>query len=413
MDNSRRNFLYATSAGASLAFINACSNQAGNNAVVTPPGNKAPANDAPDPEPEPAKLDPTDNRGTLIGPGGRRNSEGQPEYWVRMADLDSMEQYVSGEAQPPAILIGFQGHGIMPHPVQRTRAAVFQKWGPGGCEIDFNTREKIRDIIPTPGREFYGHGAWSKDGKIIYAVEAEPRSEGNYAGHIVVRDADNMQVLGEFPTYGKAPHDCHILDEGKTLAITNGGGGPDSEDPGCVTFVDIESEQLIERVTIPDLQAGHLTITDKSSSGDLAIGSTPHSPPGTGADGFRKVPGGLTLRASGGSAMHVDAPKDVTSRMLGETLSLAIHDELNIVGCTSPDGNIFTFWDIKSGSHLKSFSLDKACGIALTLDKRYFVVTARTKYAVRLVRARDLQLVEEASFNLSGINGSHCLVYDL
>lgn len=411
MDQSRRKFIYAASASASLAFIAACSNVAGNNAPANtaPPGNDGAD---PTPTPEPANLDPTDRRGTLIGPGGRGKDSSDAQYWLRLADLDKIEDYVKG-AQPPLILMSFQGHGILPHPAQRTRAAVFAKWGPGGCEVDFNSMEVTRDIQPSPGREFYGHGAWSKDGKLLYAVEAEPRREGNYAGHIVVRDADNMQVLGEFPTHGVAPHDCHILDDGKTLAITNGGGGPDSEDPGCVTFVDIESHELLERIVVPTYQAGHLAITGKSSKGDLAIGNTPHSPPGTGKDGYKTVPGGLTLRASGGDALHVSEPADVRSKMLGETLSLAIHEELGITGCTNPDGDIYTFWDVKTGSFLKSFSLDKACGIALTLDKRYFVITARTRYTVQLVRAKDLQLVENATFTLSGINGSHCLVYDL
>lgn len=411
MDQSRRSFLYAASASASLAFIAACSNNSGNNAVATntaPPGNTGP-----EPTPEPAKLDPTDRRGTLIGPGGRDTPDGNAEFWLRLADLEKIEQYVRREAKPAAIMMAFQGHGILPHPVQTTRAAVFTKWGPGGCEVDFKTLQVTRDILPTPGREFYGHGAWSKDGKLLYAVEALPRKQGNYDGYIVIRDADNMQVLGEFPTHGVAPHDCHILDDGKTLAITNGGGGPGSEVPGCVTFVDIATEKLLERVTIPVYQAGHLTITGRSSQGDLAIGSTPHSPPGTGPDGYKSIPGGLTVRPSGGGAIHVSEPEDVKSRMLGETLSLAIHDEYNIVGCTNPDGNIYTFWDVKTGSFLKSFSLDKACGIALTLDKRYFVVTARTKYTVQLVRAKDLQLVEDATFTLSGINGSHCIIHDL
>jgi uncharacterized protein len=411
VDHSRRSFLYAASAWASLAFLSACTRENGSN---TPRNDgNTPDHTGPDTEPGPATLDPTDNRGTLIGPGARPGRDGEMQYWLRLADLDTVETYVSGKDQPPYILIPFMGHAVIPHPVARTRAAVFAKWGPGGCEVDLKERALLRVIEHTPGREFYGHGAWSKDGQLLYAVESEPRETGTYAGYVVVRDADDMRVLGEFPTYGKSPHDCHILDDGKTLAITNGGGGPGSSDEGCVTFVDIQSEKLLERVTIPQLMAGHLAISGGSSKGDLAVGSTPHSPPGTGPEGFKSVPGGLTLRAAGGTAATLSDPAEVTSRMLGETLSLAIHEELNIVGATNPAGDICTFWDIKSGRHLKSIGMKEVCGIALTLDGRYFVLTGRHKFAVQMVRARDLAVVEEGSFNLSGINGSHCIIYDL
>ena len=413
MDFSRRTFLISASASAAMMALGACSRDGTptNNALN---GNTAlpPANDTPEPAPGPATLDPTDHRGTLIGPGGRKNADGEMEYWLRFADLDQIEKYVTKETQPAFMLLPFFGHAVVPHPVDRKRAGVFAKWGTGGCEVDMVEKRILREIAPTPGREFYGHAAWSKDGKTLYAIESEPRLQGNYEGYVVVRDAATMNVQGEFPTFGKAPHDCHILDDGKTLAITNG-GDPATESPGCVTFVDIQAQQLLERVEIPDLMAGHLAITGQSSKGDLAVGSTPHNPPGDDPEGFKKIPGGLTLRASGGKATRMTEPKDTTDKMLGETLSVVIHDELNVVGATNPAGNIVSFWNTKEGSFLKSFDLAEACGIALTLDKRYFVVTARQSYAVRLIRARDLALVESASFNLSGINGSHCVIYDL
>ncbi|MBZ0136395.1 MAG: DUF1513 domain-containing protein [Planctomycetes bacterium] len=410
MDQHRRNFLYAASASGALALLAACSNRGTNNAPGNTQANAPSGNDSPDPKPEPATLE-TGNLGTLIGTGFR-GKDGGLETWLGLVDLNQTPKFVTGELKPVLIPMTFFGHAVIPHPIERTRVAVFAKWGPGGCEVDLGEKRVIRDIQATPGREFYGHGAWSKDGQTLYAVESEPRSQGAYAGYVVVRDAADMKVLGEFPTFGKMPHDCHILDEGKTLAITNGGGTGDDEE-GCVTFVDIETRTLLERVPIPVYMAGHLAITGRSSKGDLAVGSTPHNPPGPDPDAFKKIPGALTLRPSGSAATKVGEPAAVTENMLGETLSLAIHEELNIVGATNPAGDICTFWDIKTGAFLNSFEMKEACGIALTLDKRYFVVTARHKYAVQIIRARDLALVEDASFTLSGVNGSHCLIYDL
>ncbi|MCB9933181.1 MAG: DUF1513 domain-containing protein [Planctomycetes bacterium] len=408
MDRSRRSFLHAS---ALAAFLAGCSGGGSNNAApaANAPSNEPAGNDAP--EPEKVSYEPS-NPGTLIGPGTRER-DGKREHWLALVDLKLVDKFVSKEAKPVLIPMSFFGHGVLPHPLERTRVAIFAKWGPGACEIDLAAKQVTREIQPTAGREFYGHGAWSKDGKLLYGVEAEPRKEGAYDGYVVIRDADDMRVLGEFPTFGKAPHDCHILDDGKTLAITNGGGGPDSDVPGCVTFVDIASEKLLERVEVPVMMAGHLAITGRSSKGDLAIGCTPHSPPGSGPEGFKTIPGGLMLRPAGGTAAMMSEPADVIGTMLGETLSLAIHAGLNIAGATNPAGNTVTFWDIKQGKFLKRFEFAEACGIALTLDQRYFVCTARSKTAVQIVRARDLALVEDASFTLSGVSGSHCIVYDL
>ena len=410
VDRSRRTFIASASAFAGLSMLAACSKDmpVGNNEA---PANQPAGNDAPSPTPEKVTYEPSSRPGVLIGPGVREK-DGQREHWLSMVDLRHVDKFVSKEAKAVLIPMSFFGHGVIPHPVERTRVAVFSKWGPGACEIDLAAKQVTREIEPTAGREFYGHGAWSKDGKTLYGVEAEPRKQGDYDGYIVIRDADNMQVLGEFPTFGKAPHDCHILDDGKTLAITNG-GAQESGDLGCVTFVDIASQTLLERVEVPEMMAGHLAITERSSKGDLAIGCTPHSPPGTGPDGFKTIPGGLMLRPSGGKAAMMSDPSEVISKMLGETLSLAIHHELNIVGATNPAGNSITFWDIKQGSFLKHFEFEEACGIALTLDKRYFICTARRKTAVQIVRASDLALVEDASFTLSGVSGSHCIVYDV
>lgn len=408
MDRSRRSFIHASALAALAA---GCSGGGSNNAA--PAANAAtnqPAGNAA-PEPRPPVLDPTDHRGLLIGPGGRTR-DGEKENWLSFVDLDRVEEFVSGAAKPALLPISFPGHAVVPHPIERHRAGIFEKWGPGACEVDMRAMTVLRQIETVPEREFYGHAAWSKDGSLLYAVESTKRSLGAYDGVIAVRNWQSMKLLGEFPTFGKSPHDCHILDDGKTLAITNGGGGPD-EDNACVTFVDIASEKLLDSVPIAGLMAGHLAISARSSKGDLAVGSTPHSPPGSRPEGFKTVPGGLTLRPGGGKAVTMSEPAEVTKKMLGETLSLVIQEELGVVGATNPAGNIVTFWDIKQGKHLKSFDLPLARGIALTLDKRYFVVSYASNSSIVLIRAADLVEIEASRFKPSGIAGSHAIVYEL
>ncbi|MBK8206809.1 MAG: DUF1513 domain-containing protein [Planctomycetes bacterium] len=410
MDHSRRSFIAAASAWVGLAMLAGCSGKdnSANAGTANQPTNTL-SNDTP--KPSGNGLDPTDRRGMLIGAGSRKKGA---DCWVALIDLDRVEKYASAELKPTLIPISFVGHAVVPHPVERHKAAVFEKWGPGACEIDLREMKSVRPITTAPDRMFYGHGAWAPDGNVLYSVESTDPALGPYDGFVVIRDGKTLAAIDEFPTFGKKPHDCHLLDGGKTLAITNGGGEPGSSDPGCVTFVDVQSRQLLERLTIPNLQAGHLAVSAGSRSDDLVVGSTPHSPPGSGPEGFKTVPGGLSLRASGAAKMtHASEPADTINKMLGETLSVVIHPERGIAGATNPAGNIVTFWDIKQAKLLKSFELTIARGIALTLDKRHFVVSYGTESDIVMIRADDLTPVEASRFKPSLVTGSHFITYDL
>ncbi|MBX3459953.1 MAG: DUF1513 domain-containing protein [Planctomycetes bacterium] len=408
MDNDRRKFLHYAAAITGVSVLAACGDKPANNAG---PANTA----APDePEPTPEIVDTPGKRGMLIGPG---SASGETKCWLTFIALDHVEEYATGKRKVDRLPIAFPGHAVVPHPTQPHLAAVFQKWGPGACEVDLVERKVTRPITTVPERMFYGHGAWSSDGKLLYAVESTDPKLGPYEGSVVVRDAGNLRIMAEFPTYGMQPHDCHLLDDGRTLGITNGGGPPGGNEPGCVTFVDIQTQALLEKVTIPELMAGHLMTSGRSSKGDLAVGCTPHSPPGTGPEGFKTVPGGLALRAAGSKDLKLmRQPATVTGKMLGETLSLAIHERRGIAGATNPAGNIATFWKVATGELIKSFELPVARGIGLTLDNTHFLVSYGMDASLVMIRASDLELVPATRLtgdNKSYVTGSHFITYDL
>jgi len=60
----------------------------------------------------------------------------------------------------------------------------------------------LRTILPTPGRAFYGHGAYTADGSALLAVET---ALDTHAGLLSVRDPDNFRRVDEFPTFGCEP----------------------------------------------------------------------------------------------------------------------------------------------------------------------------------------------------------------
>lgn len=319
--------------------------------------------------------------GTVLG-AGLVEMGGTERNVFSSLDLDDPS------SNPRLTVLDFYGHGLAIDPLDPNRVAVFEKKGDGACLIDLATREVIAPIETSADREFYGHGAFSAGGDVLFATESIASSR--YRGVIVVRDAKTMQELGEFPSYGASPHDVVLRDGGKTLVVTNGGGqraGGDQEP--CVSYVDVQSEKLIERVEVahPDLGSGHLALTGR---GDLALVAAARG--AKIGDGL----GAVSFRPFGGVLRSMAEPAAVTGRMRGEALSVAIHEPSGTVGVTSPFGGLVTFWNLERGELLHAQDLAYPRGIALSLDGSRFVVSY----------GRACSLVEIATDSLLPIPGS-------
>ncbi len=343
-----------------------------------------------------AKLGMVLGAGTLV-------PRGEPEYHINVIDLDA----VAGESADyrlHRIEIDFFGHGIVPDPINPQRASVFQKKGRGACEIDLQARAVIRQIVTTDDRRFYGHGAYSPDGALLYCTET--RMDGQYTGLIAVRDAKTHQELGEFPTFGASPHDCWLIDDGKTMVTTNGGGTADGAAPS-VTYVDVAAEKLIEKLEFDreDINAGHLAIT---AAGDIAVISAQRE----GLSPYSNT-GGISLRPSGGEFRQVGEPADVVANMFGETLSLAIDADNNTIAATTPVGNLLTFWDLKTGELKRHYPAHNPRGVALTQDGRYFVLSYEKPPHVSLIDTVTLDKVADFDLRDTGMSGSHIISYSL
>jgi len=343
-------------------------------------------------------------KGTAIGPGWSVRHDAQADglgedslkhYVLSMFDLDEKREV---QTTP----LDFYGHGVVFDPTDPARALVFEKRGFGACEVDLVRREVQRPIETT--REFYGHGAFSPDGALLYATETDV--DDDYRGVIVIRDGKTLEEIGEFPSFGAAPHDCTLRDDGRTLVVTNDGARKRGGSAPCVTYVDIQSQTLIEKLTFEneDITAGHLTL---SPAGDLAVTSSIRpwlTEESTGAASFRPV---------GGEFRTMTEPADVTSRMLGESLSVAIHAPSGIAGVTNPKGNLVTFWDLAKGRLLGKLDFAYPRGISVTLDNEYFIVSYGTKTSLIYVSPETLEALPESRIPETFMAGSHLFLHDL
>ncbi len=77
-------------------------------------------------------------------------------------------------------------------------------------------------LFTTPAnRHFYGHGVFSRDGRLLYATEHDNETRAGLIG--VYNATGGYKRIGEMPTYGIGPHEVILLSDGKTLAVANGG----------------------------------------------------------------------------------------------------------------------------------------------------------------------------------------------
>lgn len=329
--------------------------------------------------------------GVLVG-GSKyvRATSGEPVFSLDLLDLEALRVH--------SVPLGFLAHGFSTVPGREHVAAVFEKRGPNAAVVEL-LEAKVRPIVAGPGRAFYGHGLYAPDAKHLYAVEIDTES---HEGMLSVRDAETLQVTGEIPTGGKNPHDALLLDDGTTLVVTNGGGALGSDAPASVAFVDLPSRRVIERVLIPDenLNAGHVAI---GKDGSIAVVSAPRD----GLPGATAL-GGLSLRhGAQGPLERMMEPRDIADRLIGESLSVAIHEPSGLVAATHPYGGLLTIWNLAERRMLRSFELVSARGVTVTLDGRYFAVSHGLGGSLSLLDPTTLNFVEGETIEIGRFTGSH------
>lgn len=344
-----------------------------------------------------------DRVGVVLGGGALRHATtGAARYVLGRIDLDTETP------QAEEIEVSFLAHGITPHPLRRREVVLFEKHGPGCCVVDLERAEVVRSIECVPQRQFYGHGAYSPDGALLYCTETD--LEDGRRGYITVRDGKTFETLGDFPSHGLAPHDCAFASDGTTLIVANGGSGAGREqDPPGVSFVDVRDGKALDVVPMPSphINAGHF---DQTDAGDLALVSAPRE----GYDPNRAC-GGVSLRPAGGEFVTMSEPADVVASLVGETLSVAIHPATRVVAATTPLGNVVTFWNLDTGAMVHKLRVPNPRGVALSRSGEEFLINFGAPPRVARVHATTLQPVDAPGNRrgfLSLVSGSHIYVDD-
>jgi uncharacterized protein len=333
-----------------------------------------------------------DHKSNIIMGGGKFADPKTPtkiSYALSILNLSLKEKRL--------IPIDFLAHGVIIDPKNYYRLILFEKIGPGACEVDLSSMTLRSKITTSKDKYFYGHGAFSNDGDTLYCTETYL---DNKKGIIAIRDSQTMQPLGEFPTYGDNPHECQMIDNGKVMVVTNAGSMGGNNTKPSVTYIDMDNQQLVEEVFLTNdkLNTGHIGL---SKDGSLVVASAPR-------DGLKKTDlGGVSIRPKGQSIETISSPNEIVSSMTGEALSVIVHDSKNIAAVTHPDGNMITFWSVLDRRLLKHIKIDKPRGVTLTTDEKSFVVSYGTNTNIMLIDISTLATKTDESMTMTYMSGSH------
>mgnify|MGYP006274846283 CR=1 FL=1 len=289
-------------------------------------------------------------------------------------------------------LSGFRGHGGAEHPTKPDTVLMFAR-RPGRESIEVNLRSgAITQRFQTPkNRHFFGHGAFSADGKTLFTTEADLDRN---VGVIGIRDAHTYQWLGEFESGGVGPHELKRLD-GQHLVIANGGILTRPEQgrkklnlttmAPNLTYLNYHTGEIIEQIGPPDSKASirHL---DVATDGTVAFGMQLQR---QACEHDHLVPL-AAFHKLGQRPKFLSEPDFVVQQLHDYVGSVTLSDRTRTAGFTSPKGDLAAFWDLDSGEFKGHHAVKDVCGLALNGAKDGFVLT-NSFGTVHEIDARTLQ----------------------
>ncbi|MTI43467.1 hypothetical protein JM93_03891 [Roseibium hamelinense] len=260
-----------------------------------------------------------------------------------------------------------RGHGIAVAP-DRTRLVAFAR-RPGTVALVIAPFENTAPLViqAAAGRHFYGHGCFSKDGRLIYAVENDFDQARGVVG---VYDASGASVhrIGELDTFGVGPHDILLSPDGRTLIVANGGIETHPARPReklnlptmapSIVFLDsdtgaLKAKQVLDR-DMHQLSLRHMAQDDAGRIwvGGQFEGSESETPP-------------LVCRLSEQETpVLYQVPTSLSERLKNYIGSVTANRSGNVIATSAPRGGQILFWNAADGAFLGTQAVEDGCGVA-------------------------------------------------
>ncbi len=258
-----------------------------------------------------------------------------------------------------------RGHAAATHPTRPEAVAFARRPGVFAMVINCVNGTQSAALNAPRGRHFYGHGAFSRDGRTLFTTENDLDTG---AGIVGVWDATrSYRRIGEFASGGIGPHDIKLMPGGDALVIANGGieTHPDSGRTKLniatmqpnLSYVSL-SGGVQEQMELPaSLHKNSIRHLAARADGLVAFAMQ-----WQGAKGDN--PPLLGLHKRGQRSTLITAPPEHQRKLNGYVGSIAITRDARQVAITSPRGGIAQVFQIASGAFVTTLSVTDICGIS-------------------------------------------------
>lgn len=296
------------------------------------------------------------SKGDVLFASGFKSPDGE----FGLAILNESSEIISQHILPA------RGHGIAASgPAERV--IIFAR-RPGNFALCFSASHEFEPFLFNApiDRHFYGHGAFSPDGNLLYTTENDFEGARGVIGVYNVRD--NFRRLGEFYSGGIGPHEVLVSQDGKRLCVANGGikthpqFGREKLNLNSmrsnIVIIDSDNGQIIERHELPEhwsrLSMRHMAF---DGAGQIWIGGQYE---GNALD----HPPLIGCLAPGEPLEMIDLPEQHNRSFRNYIGSVAVSGDGSKVGITSPKGGQFLMLDAKTRKVSNVASREGVCGLA-------------------------------------------------
>jgi uncharacterized protein len=283
-----------------------------------------------------------------------------------------------------------RGHGAAFRRAPAHCVVFARRPGTFAVVIDIDRGEALYRIDAAPGRHFYGHGAFSPDGRHLFTTENDFEAG---RGVIGIRDAeDGYRQIGEFASHGVGPHEVALMPDGATLVAANGGirTHPDNDRAllnldtmqPSLAYLDLASGRLQDAFGLAPrlhrLSIRHLAV---NRAGVVAMAMQ--------YEGSRRDRVPLVGVHAGGAIRWLDAPPAIERRMRHYAGSIAFDQGGRLLAVSCPRGNLITFWHAATGALIDQIEVADGCGVAAAETPGTFVVTGGRGDVLSVVPGRS------------------------
>ncbi|GGK31875.1 DUF1513 domain-containing protein [Salinarimonas ramus] len=307
---------------------------------------------------------------------------GSPAVYVACARAGDGSQRVCGFTGEGRLLFSTalpeRGHDVAARPGSDELVVFARRPGDWMAVVERGSGRVTRVVLAAEGRHFYGHGAFSADGRVLWATESRIETGAGVLG--AYDCAAGYARIGEVETGGIGPHDLAFLPGTDRLVVANGGirthpeTGREILNPGALApslaVLRPESGEVEEVVELgPDL--ADLSIRHLAVAGD---GATVFGCQYAG-DPLAVVPL-VGVRETSGRVRLLEMPEDDLISMENYVGSVALDPSGAILCATSPHGSVAAFFERASGRYLGRRRMSDVCGAAPGDVAGTFLVTS-------------------------------------